>query len=202
MNEAAQLLAEGAAIDALDRAIVAFGFPVGPITLLDEVGIDVGEKVGKILHGAFGARMAPPEALHEVVAAGRLGRKNGKGFYTYDGKEKRVDETVYDLLPGGRSRKPFDDARAPGAGRPPDGERGDPLPRRGHRSAARATATSARCSGSASRRSSAGRSAGRTRSARRRSSRGSRGSGRRHGERFEPAPLLVEHGRADRPFHG
>ena len=58
MNEAAQLLAEGAAIDALDRALVSFGFPVGPITLLDEVGIDVGEKVGKILHGAFGARRA------------------------------------------------------------------------------------------------------------------------------------------------
>ena len=80
MNEAAQLLAEGAAVDAIDRALVAFGFPVGPITLLDEVGIDVGEKVGKILHGAFGERMAPPAALHEVVAAGRLGRKNAQGL--------------------------------------------------------------------------------------------------------------------------
>jgi 3-hydroxyacyl-CoA dehydrogenase / enoyl-CoA hydratase / 3-hydroxybutyryl-CoA epimerase len=75
--------------------------------LMDEVGIDVGEKVGKILHAAFGDRMAPPAALHEVVAAGRLGRKNGKGFYTYGGKRKEVDETVYALLPGGRIRKPF-----------------------------------------------------------------------------------------------
>jgi 3-hydroxyacyl-CoA dehydrogenase/enoyl-CoA hydratase/3-hydroxybutyryl-CoA epimerase len=107
MNEAAQLLVEGAAIEDLDRALVAFGFPVGPITLLDEVGIDVGEKVGKILHGAFGDRMLAPAALHDVVAAGRLGRKNRKGFYTYGGKEKRVDESVYDLLPGGRSRKRF-----------------------------------------------------------------------------------------------
>jgi len=105
MNEAAQLLVEGAAVEDLDRAMVSFGFPVGPITLLDEVGIDVGEKVAKILHGALGERMTPPAALHDVVAAGRLGRKNRKGFYTYDGKKKRVDETVYDLLPGGRARK-------------------------------------------------------------------------------------------------
>jgi len=107
MNEAAHLLVEGAAIEALDDALVRFGFPVGPITLLDEVGIDVGAKVGKILHGAFGDRMSPPEALHAVVEAGRLGRKNKKGFYTYDGKEKRVDATVYDLVPGGRTRKAF-----------------------------------------------------------------------------------------------
>ncbi len=104
MNEAAQLLVEGAAIEDVDRAAVAFGFPVGPITLLDEVGIDVGEKVGKILHAAFGERMATPAALHDVVQGGRLGRKNRKGFYVYDGKKKRVDETVYALLPG-RARR-------------------------------------------------------------------------------------------------
>ncbi|HSN93077.1 MAG TPA: fatty acid oxidation complex subunit alpha FadJ [Anaeromyxobacteraceae bacterium] len=110
MNEAAWLLVEGAAVEDLDRALVDYGFPVGPITLLDEVGIDVGAKVAHILHGAFGDRMKAPEALEEVVKAGRLGRKNGKGFYTYGGKEKRVDETVYDLLPGGRARKRIDRA--------------------------------------------------------------------------------------------
>jgi 3-hydroxyacyl-CoA dehydrogenase/enoyl-CoA hydratase/3-hydroxybutyryl-CoA epimerase len=108
MNEAAWLLVEGAAVEELDRALVAYGFPVGPITLLDEVGIDVGAKVAHILHGAFGDRMKAPEALEAVVKAGRLGRKNGKGFYTYGGKEKRVDETVYDLVPGGRARKRFE----------------------------------------------------------------------------------------------
>jgi 3-hydroxyacyl-CoA dehydrogenase / enoyl-CoA hydratase / 3-hydroxybutyryl-CoA epimerase len=107
MAEAAWLLAEGAAIDELDAALTGYGFPVGPIALLDEVGIDVGEKVGRILHAGFGDRMRPPEALRAVVAAGRLGRKNGKGFYTYDGKQKRVDESVYELLPGGRARRPL-----------------------------------------------------------------------------------------------
>ena len=105
MNEAAELLVEGAAVEDVDGALVAFGMPVGPITLLDEVGIDVGAKVGKILHQAFGERMAPPKALEQVIADGRLGRKSSKGFYTYGKKKKEVDETVYDLLPGGKARK-------------------------------------------------------------------------------------------------
>jgi 3-hydroxyacyl-CoA dehydrogenase/enoyl-CoA hydratase/3-hydroxybutyryl-CoA epimerase len=110
MNEAAWVLTEGAAIEDLDKALTGFGFPVGPMTLLDEVGIDVGEKVARILHAGFGDRMKPPEALGKVIAAGRLGRKNKKGFYTYDGKDKRVDQSVYDLLPGGRRRTPMDRA--------------------------------------------------------------------------------------------
>ena len=106
MNEAAMLLLEGAAIEDVDGALTEFGFPVGPITLLDEVGIDVGAKVAKILHAAFGDRMAVPEAMAKVLEAGRLGRKNKKGFYVYaEGKEKAVDATVYALLPGGRRRK-------------------------------------------------------------------------------------------------
>jgi 3-hydroxyacyl-CoA dehydrogenase/enoyl-CoA hydratase/3-hydroxybutyryl-CoA epimerase len=105
MNEAAHLLVEGAKIEDIDHALAEFGFPVGPITLLDEVGIDVGAKVAHILEDAFGERMKAPAALSDVVKAGRLGRKNKKGFYTYGEKEKKVDETAYDLLPGGRSRK-------------------------------------------------------------------------------------------------
>jgi 3-hydroxyacyl-CoA dehydrogenase/enoyl-CoA hydratase/3-hydroxybutyryl-CoA epimerase len=105
MNEAAWLLAEGAAVDDLDRALTAWGFPLGPITLLDEVGIDVGEKVARILQAGFGERMKPPDVLPALVAAGRLGRKAKKGFYTYDGGAKRVDQAVYDLLPGGRQRR-------------------------------------------------------------------------------------------------
>ncbi|HTP52081.1 MAG TPA: fatty acid oxidation complex subunit alpha FadJ [Anaeromyxobacteraceae bacterium] len=106
MNEAVTLLLEGASVEDLDAALTQFGFPVGPMTLLDEVGIDVGAKVAKILHHAFGERMAVPEAMAKVVEAGRLGRKNKKGFYLYEeGKKKTVDATVYDLLPGGGRRK-------------------------------------------------------------------------------------------------
>ncbi|WPB74303.1 fatty acid oxidation complex subunit alpha FadJ [Archangium violaceum] len=108
MNEAAHLLADGADIAALDKALVEFGFPVGPITLLDEVGIDVAQKVGPIMESAFGKRMTAPRALEKVVADGRLGRKNKKGFYTYDGKKKEVDPTVYELLPHGKNRKSLD----------------------------------------------------------------------------------------------
>jgi 3-hydroxyacyl-CoA dehydrogenase/enoyl-CoA hydratase/3-hydroxybutyryl-CoA epimerase len=110
MNEAAHLLEEGVAVETIDKAMKDFGFPVGPITLLDEVGIDVGAKVQKVLHQAFGARMDPPASMAKLVADGRLGRKNSKGFYTYiDGeKSKDVDASVYALLPPGAGQKAMD----------------------------------------------------------------------------------------------
>ena len=106
LNEAGKMLDEGAAIDAVDRALVAFGFPVGPITLIDEVGIDVAGKSGNILADAYGSRMAPSVSLQRVVAAGRFGRKGRKGFYIYSdaGKKLGVDPTVYSLLPTGAQR--------------------------------------------------------------------------------------------------
>jgi 3-hydroxyacyl-CoA dehydrogenase / enoyl-CoA hydratase / 3-hydroxybutyryl-CoA epimerase len=107
INEAGRLLDLGVAIDAIDRALVGFGFPVGPVTLLDEVGIDIAGKSGPIMAEAFGARMTPSQSLQRVVAAGRLGRKARKGFYQYDdtGKKGEVDESVYDLLPTGNQRQ-------------------------------------------------------------------------------------------------
>jgi len=109
MNEAAWLLADGADILDLDKALVEFGFPVGPITLLDEVGIDVAAKVAKIMHDAFGARMAAPEVLSKVIEDGRQGRKNKRGFYKYEGgKKKEIDESIYSLLPHGKDRRRFD----------------------------------------------------------------------------------------------
>ncbi len=106
MNEAGKLLDEGAKIEQVDRALLDFGFPVGPITLMDEVGLDVGGKVGQVLEQAFGDRIAPAEGMRRVVESGRLGRKGRKGFFLYDaeGKKGEVDQSVYDLL-GSRERR-------------------------------------------------------------------------------------------------
>ena len=107
MNEAGRLLDEGASVEAIDRALVSFGFPVGPVTLFDEVGIDVGGKVGQVMAESFGPRMAPAESLRRVVESGRTGRKGRSGFYRYDasGEKGGVDPSVYELLPHGATRR-------------------------------------------------------------------------------------------------
>ncbi|HWP36542.1 MAG TPA: 3-hydroxyacyl-CoA dehydrogenase NAD-binding domain-containing protein [Gemmatimonadales bacterium] len=99
LNEAGRLLEEGLRIEELDAMMVKFGFPVGPLTLLDEVGLDVAAKSAGILHQAFGDRMAPAKGVHRLTQSGRLGRKNGRGFYEYrGGKRRRADRSVYELL--------------------------------------------------------------------------------------------------------
>lgn len=85
--EALNILAEGARIEDVDEALEKFGMPVGPITLLDEVGIDVGEHIIQVLFNAFSDRLKVPNEIESVSKEGRKGRKNNKGFYTYvDGK--------------------------------------------------------------------------------------------------------------------
>jgi 3-hydroxyacyl-CoA dehydrogenase/enoyl-CoA hydratase/3-hydroxybutyryl-CoA epimerase len=108
MNEAGRLLDEGASVESIDAALVDFGFPVGPITLLDEVGIDIGGHVGQVLYEAFGARTAPAESLRRVVASGRKGRKGHSGFYLYDekGEKGAVDPSIYGVI-GRNDRRPI-----------------------------------------------------------------------------------------------
>jgi 3-hydroxyacyl-CoA dehydrogenase/enoyl-CoA hydratase/3-hydroxybutyryl-CoA epimerase len=99
MNETGHLLAAGAPIEDLDAAMTRWGFPVGPVTLLDEVGLDVAVKAGGVMHAAFGDRLAPAIRMDALVQAGRLGRKNGKGFFAYEGGKKAgAAEEVYGIL--------------------------------------------------------------------------------------------------------
>ena len=103
MNEAAHLVSEGVPIDTIDDAMVRWGFPVGPIQLLDEVGIDVAAHVGEIVHAAFGDRVTPPAAMAKLLADDRKGRKNERGFYRYGkcatkGGKRQVDASIYATL--------------------------------------------------------------------------------------------------------
>lgn len=104
LNEAAHLLDDGAMIEEIDGALTDQGFPVGPLKLLDEVGIDVGAEIAAILHDAFGPRMEPASAQQKVAGDDRKGRKNGRGFYEYREKASGYERTgsadmgVYRLL--------------------------------------------------------------------------------------------------------
>lgn len=100
MSEAANLVLAGEPIDKIDKVMVKFGFPVGPLKLMDEVGIDVGTKIIPFLVAEFGERFTAPDAFQVVIDDDRKGKKNGKGFYDYSvkAKGKTVDESIYTLL--------------------------------------------------------------------------------------------------------
>jgi enoyl-CoA hydratase/long-chain 3-hydroxyacyl-CoA dehydrogenase len=118
LGEAASLISEGVGIRELESHFTAFGFPVGPITLMDEVGIDVGAHVAKDLTKAFGDRMAggDPRIFEAMVSGGHRGRKDGKGFYLYEDKKSYADKAkaivtslikTQKLPPKGREINPF-----------------------------------------------------------------------------------------------
>ena len=112
MNEALLMLDEGGDILQIDREMNLYGFPVGPVTLMDEVGIDVGAHImsGDLMKQALegaGRKMKISYTLLEVSKAGYKGRKNQKGFYQFDSKgkkQKQVDSNIYSFF-GGNSRK-------------------------------------------------------------------------------------------------
>lgn len=108
ISEAMRMLTEGERIEAIDNALVKFGFPVGPIQLLDEVGIDTGTKIMPVLENAYGERFSAPATLIQAILNDdRKGRKNGRGFYLYGKKgrtsKKQPDGAIYSL-PGMDSR--------------------------------------------------------------------------------------------------
>lgn len=96
LNEAGHLLGDGGSVEEIDQAAKAFGMPMGPCRLIDEVGIDVSHHAGAALHAALGDRLTPSPALAALSRTERLGKKGGRGFYLYEkGKETGVDASVY-----------------------------------------------------------------------------------------------------------
>jgi 3-hydroxyacyl-CoA dehydrogenase/enoyl-CoA hydratase/3-hydroxybutyryl-CoA epimerase len=85
--EAMRCVDEGIAPETVDEAALAFGMPVGPIELADSVGLDICLAVGKMLGGGT----EPPKKLTELIAAGALGRKTGRGFYDWAGGKAAKD---------------------------------------------------------------------------------------------------------------
>jgi 3-hydroxyacyl-CoA dehydrogenase/enoyl-CoA hydratase/3-hydroxybutyryl-CoA epimerase len=108
MNEALLLLEEGAEIEFLDKIMKKFGYPVGPMALLDEVGIDVGAHVGETMAPVFDARGGKSSTkAQELLYAGYQGRKNKKGMYKYENKKKKeVNAEVYAFFSGSNRSNP------------------------------------------------------------------------------------------------
>ena len=108
LGEATRLLDEGERIEYVDRAMTAFGWPVGPFALMDEVGLAVARHAGETVAASLGAA-AERNAVGVLVDAGLVG-KRGAGFYLYDGKKRTPNPRVYDLLglspAGGAGRGP------------------------------------------------------------------------------------------------
>lgn len=111
MNECFLLIEEGCEAGLIDKAMKQWGFPVGPVTLQDEVGIDVG---AHIMTGEF-AEMAKlregarsNDAIIKMFKDGYHGKKNKRGFYKYDekGKKRGINEDVYQYF-GNPTRKEF-----------------------------------------------------------------------------------------------
>ncbi len=94
LNEAAKMFEEGESIERIDKVLTGFGMPMGPFTLADEVGIDIGVKVSDILFEAYGERMTPALLLSEMTEKNWLGKKTGRGFYVHKGREKKVHDAM------------------------------------------------------------------------------------------------------------
>lgn len=84
--EAIRMLEEGvASAEDIDNAMVlGYKYPIGPLALTDIVGLDVRLGIAEYLHSRLGARFEPPQLMRDMVSRGELGRKTGKGFYTYE----------------------------------------------------------------------------------------------------------------------
>jgi 3-hydroxyacyl-CoA dehydrogenase/enoyl-CoA hydratase/3-hydroxybutyryl-CoA epimerase len=113
LTEAGHLLQQGMTLESVDAVMERFGMPLGPLRLLDEIGLDVAAEVIHTMHAAYGERFGPAAAVERVLASGASGRKGGRGFYRYAGaKAKGVNPEVRSLLRSAARGRPPTDAEA------------------------------------------------------------------------------------------
>lgn len=108
--EAGLLFENGARAIDIDEAMLDFGMPMGPLRLIDEVGVDIAQDVAATLAAKFSDRLRVPEVLAKMVAKGWLGRKSGRGFYVYSGKGKAVPNAGLNSFLRGRDDAALDRA--------------------------------------------------------------------------------------------
>ncbi|MFM1848507.1 MAG: multifunctional fatty acid oxidation complex subunit alpha, partial [Pseudomonadota bacterium] len=108
LNEAAFLVADGYAVEDIDNAALAFGMPMGPIRLLDEIGLDVAAHVADIMVKGYGSRMAGPGFAKTLVAHGRKGKKSGGGFYDFQENTASVSPELRKILSIEKAAAPGD----------------------------------------------------------------------------------------------
>ncbi|MDQ2823998.1 MAG: 3-hydroxyacyl-CoA dehydrogenase NAD-binding domain-containing protein [Verrucomicrobiota bacterium] len=92
--DAAELFENGVATDKMDNALLEWGMPMGPLRLIDEIGIDITIDIANTLAKAYGRRDEAPEILRKMQSAKMLGRKSGSGFYKYEGKRQADNEAL------------------------------------------------------------------------------------------------------------
>jgi 3-hydroxyacyl-CoA dehydrogenase/enoyl-CoA hydratase/3-hydroxybutyryl-CoA epimerase len=99
--EAGHLFENGARVEDIDEAMLEFGMPMGPLRLIDEVGVDVANHVAETIAKNFSPRLTTPAVLEKMMKAGLLGKKSGHGFYIYSGKKgERVNDDAQGLRAG------------------------------------------------------------------------------------------------------
>jgi len=107
--ESAVMFMNGADPMDLDKAMVEFGMPMGPIRLMDEVGLDVCQHVARTLAAAFPDRMKVPSLLEKMIKSGMLGKKKNQGFYLYEkGKETGINSVIQGFQEGATSMSKAD----------------------------------------------------------------------------------------------
>jgi 3-hydroxyacyl-CoA dehydrogenase / enoyl-CoA hydratase / 3-hydroxybutyryl-CoA epimerase len=92
--DAAQMFQNGVGADEIDNALLEWGMPMGPLRLIDEIGIDITVDIAATLEKAFGERDRASKILQEMYSAKILGRKSGAGFYKYEGKQQTPNEAL------------------------------------------------------------------------------------------------------------